>query len=86
MTEQDSGQHSGQHTPASVDTVEAVVRAQIARALGGKRGMIEAAVPTIVFTALWLTTKELRLALTASVAIAVVLLVVRLVQRSSSAW
>ncbi|GAB6985044.1 DUF3159 domain-containing protein [Nocardioides pyridinolyticus] len=71
------------HAPATVDTVEAVVRAQISRALGGRRGMIEAAVPTIVFTVVWLATKELRYALTASIAIAVVLLVVRLVQRST---
>ncbi|GAA1155450.1 DUF3159 domain-containing protein [Nocardioides aquiterrae] len=69
--------------PATVDTVEAVVRAQISRALGGRRGMVEAAVPTIVFTVLWLTTKELRYALAASIAIAVTLLVVRLVQRST---
>jgi len=71
------------HTPPSVDTVEAVVRAQISRALGGRRGMVEAAVPTIIFTVLWLSTKELRLALASSIAVAVVLLVVRLVQRST---
>jgi hypothetical protein len=71
------------HTPPSVDTVEAVVRAQISRALGGRRGMVEAAVPTIIFTVLWLSTKELRVALASSVAVAVVLLVVRLVQRTT---
>jgi hypothetical protein len=64
-------------------TVEAVVREQLSKALGGKRGMLEAAVPTIIFTALWLTTRELQLAVAVSVAAAVVLLVVRLVQRSS---
>jgi Protein of unknown function (DUF3159) len=72
-----------QHAGATVDTVEAVVRAQISRALGGRRGMVEAAVPTIVFTVVWLSTKELRYALTASIAIAAALLVVRLVQRST---
>ena len=71
------------HAPATLDTVEAVVRAQISRALGGRRGMVEAAVPTIVFTVVWLSTKELRYALTASIAIAVALLAVRLVQRST---
>ncbi|MBC2958925.1 DUF3159 domain-containing protein [Nocardioides deserti] len=45
--------------------------------------MVEAAVPTILFTALWLTTRELVLALTISVAAAVAMLVVRLVQRST---
>jgi hypothetical protein len=67
----------------SVDTVEAVVRAQLAQALGGRRGMVEAAVPTLAFTILWLSTRELRTALVASVAVAVVMLVVRLVQRST---
>jgi hypothetical protein len=68
---------------ASVETVEAVVRRQLSQALGGRRGMIEAAVPTIAFTVLWLTTRELNVALVVSVSAAVLLLVVRLVQRSS---
>lgn len=75
--------HDPSAPPAGVETVEALVRAQMAKALGGRRGMIEAAVPTIVFTALWLTTREMRLALTVSVAAALGLLVVRLVQRST---
>ena len=56
---------------------------QLSKALGGKRGMLEAAAPTIAFTVTYLTTKDLRLALTISVSAAVVLLVVRLVQRST---
>jgi hypothetical protein len=67
----------------SVTTVEAVVRAQLSKALGGRRGMIEAAVPTLIFTIFWLTTRELQLALIVSVASAVALLVLRLVQRST---
>ena len=67
----------------SVDTVEAVVRSQLAKALGGRRGMVEAAVPTVLFTVMWLSTKELRTALVVSVAAALVLLVARLVQRST---
>ncbi|WP_121252787.1 DUF3159 domain-containing protein [Nocardioides ferulae] len=67
----------------TAETVEALVRGQIAHALGGRRGIVEAAVPTLVFTALWLTTRELTPALVVSVAAAVVLLVVRLVQRST---
>ena len=69
--------------PSTVQSVEAVVRHQLATALGGRRGMVEAAIPTILFTVTWLTTKELRTALTVSVSAAVVLLVVRIVQRSS---
>ncbi|MGI8646151.1 MAG: DUF3159 domain-containing protein [Nocardioides sp.] len=68
---------------AGVASVEAVVRQQLSTALGGRRGMFEAAVPTVLFTVCWLVTKELRLALVVSVAAAVVLLVVRLVQRST---
>jgi len=68
---------------ADVQTVEEVVRAQLARALGGRRGMVEAAVPTILFTLIWLTAKELNLALIVSVAAALVMLAVRLVQRST---
>lgn len=69
--------------PGTEETVEAVVRAQLAHALGGRRGMLEAAVPTILFTLTFLSTKELRPALVVSIAAALVLLVVRLVQRSS---
>ncbi len=67
--------------PVTAATVEAVVRAQLSSALGGRRGMLEAAVPTLAFTLLFLTTGELRLAIVVSVAAAVALLLVRLVQR-----
>ena len=67
----------------SVETVEALVRRQLAQALGGRRGMAEAAVPTILFTVTWLTASNLNLALSVSIGAALVLLVVRLVQRST---
>ncbi|GAA3758065.1 hypothetical protein HDA32_001874 [Spinactinospora alkalitolerans] len=67
----------------SKDTVESVVRAQLSKALGGKRGMAEAAVPTVVFTVTYLLTTELRLALGLGIGAAVLLGAVRLVQRSS---
>ncbi|MFL6158329.1 MAG: DUF3159 domain-containing protein [Marmoricola sp.] len=70
--------------PATSQTVEEVVRAQLAKALGGKRGMVEAAVPTAFFTLLFLTTHELKVALAVSVGCAVVLLVLRIVQRSTT--
>ncbi len=69
--------------PVGTDTVEAVVRQQLGKALGGKRGMLEAAVPTLAFTVSFLGTDDLRLALTVSVSAALVLLVLRLVQRST---
>jgi hypothetical protein len=64
-------------------TVEQVVRQQLSQALGGARGMLEAAIPTIMFTVVFLTRHDLRLAITLSLATAAVLLAVRLVQRSS---
>lgn len=70
-------------TPVGTETVESVVRAQLSKSLGGKRGMLEAAVPTIAFTVTFLTTKDLRTALVVSVSAAMVLLVVRIVQRST---
>jgi len=69
--------------PVGADTVEAAVRAQLSKALGGRRGMLEAAVPTLIFTLTFLPTRDLRLALTLSIAMSVVLLAVRLMQRSS---
>ena len=67
----------------AVETVEALVRAQLSKALGGRRGMFEAATPTLLFTAIWLPTKNLQLALICSAAVALVLLIVRLVERST---
>lgn len=67
----------------TVESVESVVRHQIATALGGRRGMLEAAVPTVLFTIMWLSTKDLRLALVVSVTSACLALAVRLVQRST---
>ncbi|MCW2849095.1 MAG: hypothetical protein JWR90_3069 [Marmoricola sp.] len=64
-------------------TVEEVVRKQLSDALGGVRGMLEAAVPTIAFTVIFLTAHDLRLAIIVSVACAGVLLAVRLTQRST---
>jgi hypothetical protein len=69
--------------PPTVDTVESLVRRQLSQALGGRRGMVEAAVPTLTFTVCWLLTRHLEVALGASVAVAVVELAVRLVHRST---
>ena len=69
--------------PVGAATVEQVVRAQLSKALGGRRGMLEAAVPTLAFTLLFVSTRRLELAVGVSVATAVALLVVRLVHRST---
>ncbi|KII00344.1 hypothetical protein LP52_01965 [Streptomonospora alba] len=67
----------------SEQTVEAVVRQQLAKALGGKRGMLETAVPTLGFTFSYMALEDLRTALTIGFALAIALGAVRLVQRSS---
>lgn len=72
---------SGSARPAA--TVEEAVRTELAKALGGRRGIIEAAIPTLVFTVAFLTMRDLRLALVLSVSVTVVLLVVRVVQRQT---
>lgn len=66
-----------------VRTVEQVVRAQLSTALGGARGMLESAVPTVGFTGTYVVLHELRPALLVSISLAIVLLVVRLVQRQT---
>lgn len=70
-------------TPASVDTVEALVRRQLSQAFGGARGFAEAAVPTLAFTIVWLTMRDLRLGLIVSAVLTALLLVIRLAQRST---
>ncbi|MGH3477259.1 MAG: DUF3159 domain-containing protein [Nocardioidaceae bacterium] len=64
-------------------TVEQLVRAQLSKALGGVRGMIEGAVPTVAFTISWLTSRDLQLSLIISVGLAALLVLVRLVQRQT---
>ena len=70
-------------TGTTTGTVEEVVRHQLATALGGRRGMLEAAVPTVAFTVLFLTTHDLRTSLLIAVGSAAVLLAVRLVERTT---
>lgn len=68
---------------ADVATVEQLVRQRLSEAFGGVRGIVEAAVPTAVFTIGYLTTRDLRLALIVATALTAVLLLVRVVQRSN---
>lgn len=66
-----------------IETVEQLVRSKLSEALGGRRGIVESAVPTVLFTVLFVSTHELRLSLVASITATLVLLVVRVVQRST---
>ncbi|MPZ93985.1 MAG: DUF3159 domain-containing protein [Propionibacteriales bacterium] len=70
-------------SPVTAETVEQLVRHQMAVALGGRRGLLEGIVPTLAFTVTWISTHNLRLALALGGGATLVLLVVRLVQRSS---
>lgn len=70
-------------TAAVPASVEQLVRSRLAAALGGRRGMVEAAIPTVAFTVTWVSTRDLRLALGLSLLLAVTLLIVRLLQRQT---
>lgn len=74
---------STESTSEAHKTAEAAVRAQLNKALGGKRGIVEAALPTISFTGMWIATSDLKLSLIVSIGAASLLLVLRLVQRTT---
>ncbi|MBP2707068.1 DUF3159 domain-containing protein [Microbispora sp. RL4-1S] len=78
MSTADMAASSGAHA-----TVEAAVRAQLTKALGGGRGVIEAAVPTLAFTVAWLASDDLKRSLIAGIGSAVVLLLIRIAQRTT---
>ncbi len=65
------------------ETVEQLVRGQLAKALGGRRGIVESAVPTALFTICWIISHDLKLSLIISVVATVALLAVRVAQRST---
>lgn len=70
-------------TAATVETVEQLVRDQLAKALGGRRGVIESAAPMATFTLTYVITHELKVSMIAAISFAAVLLVVRVAQKSS---
>ncbi|WP_426566718.1 DUF3159 domain-containing protein [Angustibacter sp. McL0619] len=71
------------HVPEGATTVEEVVRHRLVEGVGGLRGSVEAALPTVAFVAVWTSSKNLTAALVASAAIVLVSLTVRLVQRQT---
>jgi hypothetical protein len=69
--------------PEGATTVEEVVRARLAESVGGLRGSLEAALPTVAFVVCWTLTHAVRASLAAAAVVVAVALVVRLVQRQS---
>lgn len=69
--------------PDGATTVEEVVRRRLADGVGGLRGSVEAALPTVCFVVTWTVTKRLPLSLVAAAGCVVVALAVRLAQRQT---
>ena len=69
--------------PAGATTVEEVVRARLAESVGGLRGSLEAALPTVAFVVVWSFTHDVRASLAAAAVVVVVALAARLVSRQS---
>jgi hypothetical protein len=64
-------------------TVEELLRARLSAAIGGWRGALESAVPTIAFVVLWTVTQDLRTAVLAAAGALVVLTALRLARRET---
>jgi hypothetical protein len=64
-------------------TVEAVIRHRLSTALGGWRGSVETALPTIAFVVVWTWRHDVRTPLLAAAGVVVVLALLCLVQRQS---
>jgi hypothetical protein len=70
-------------SPPEFRYVEEFVRYQLSQSLGGLRGMLESALPFVAFTITWVASRQLYWSIAAALGVAVVLAVVRLVQRQS---
>ena len=60
-------------------TVESLIRERLSSALGGARGSLETALPTVAFVVAWVWLHDVTIAVGASVVVVVALLAVRLV-------
>lgn len=67
------------HEAEVTETVETVIRRRFAEVLGGWYGSLETALPTVAFVIVWVIRAELNEALIGSAAVAVVLLVIRVI-------
>ncbi len=64
-------------------TVEELLRARLSAAIGGWRGALESALPTIAFVVVWTVTQEVRPSVIAAAAALVLLGVLRVVRRET---
>lgn len=69
--------------PPGASTVEEVVRARLAEGVGGLRGSLEAALPTVAFVVLWSLTHDVRTSLAAAALPVLLALGLRLLQRQT---
>jgi Protein of unknown function (DUF3159) len=79
----DAGDVESSGAPDRPATVEELVRSRLSEQLGGPRGSLEAALPTVAFVIAWTATHDMRLALLVSGGLVAVLLIARVVQRQS---
>ncbi len=71
------------HVPAGATTVEEVVRHRLAEGVGGLRGSVEAALPTVAFVVVWSVTKDVKASLGAAAICVLLALAARLAQRQT---
>ena len=71
------------HSGAMAHTVESLIRERLSSALGGARGSFETALPTVAFVVAWTLRQDVTIAVSASAAIVLILLVVRLATRQT---
>ncbi|HEX8498199.1 MAG TPA: DUF3159 domain-containing protein [Actinomycetales bacterium] len=69
--------------PEGATTVEEVVRARLSEGVGGLRGSLEAALPTVAFVTSWSITRDLRTSLVIAAVPIVVSLTLRVAQRQT---
>jgi hypothetical protein len=70
----------------SLETAEEVIRARLSAALGGIRGSVETALPTVAFVGAWVWRHDVTTAVAASAVVVLVLLVSRLVARQTTRY
>ena len=63
---------------SAAHTVETLIRERLSSAMGGARGSLETALPTVAFVAAWMWRHDVKIAVGASAVIVLILLLVRL--------